>query len=718
MSLFKETDLFNANRVLEGNEDLPGRIVTKIPYTPAAAAQVNTAIAADTHLKSRDSLTLSADASSVDDYYNGYIITLSKYSSLTGKQIVQTRIIEDYLGASRQVIIKDVWDAALTPQIGDSISITPPYCDKRVSINSAMQTMDYLTSVTYGKGLHFSKDLNLSSFKESAQLCDAQSNVTINYTSGVAPAIAQVYRWPATGNILWQGRVIAAAAGYAEFDLIIGKLSNGWNNWKNYAVDELVYSGTRLYKTVASGVKIADPVHVTGVVDGLEYLAAGPTLTSSTGGTALTLAFDGNPVRANKNGTRISGYSLYDCDEVNYWRYLGWDEFNQRYVTRHQTNLSIDTSLPLFENTNSLLEHYGGILRYSSGQYFLNIEEPSDTISNSDSEVRNITSDHIIGKIRLSDEGTRGAFNSLTASFPDPANKFEARNISFFNSEFLKSDRNVPKKGSISVPGITNYYNTRILADKFLNKSRFGLSISFNMSPRGLLLLAGTVIQLQYPRYGWVNKKFRISALTHQEDTTVDIVAEEYDDSFYAISKLSRQSGTTGDAGGITTTIGSPTNLVASSIDAGDEVYSGVEISWTNNPGANTRNVYTELYSSVSTSLYLTVNTIASNVLTSTIAHQLAIGEIVTAKTTINGLQVDKIYYIKDVLSTTQFSLSETKGGPIKALTNGVSLGAIIQTGNLIATLPIPTNSYVDVFGGIDSRVIKYYWVRHKIIQI
>lgn len=229
--------------------------------------------------------------------------------------------------------------------------------------------------------------------------------------------------------------------------------------------------------------------------------------------------------------------------------------------------------------------------------------------------------------------------------------------------------------------------------------------------------MSGVIIQLQYPRYGWVDKKFRITSLTHQEDCTVDIVAEEYDDSFYVLSKLSKQAGTGAGGTGSITAIGAPTDLKATSTDTGDETYSGVSVTWTNNPAANTSNVYTELYSSVSSKLYLTINTISGNTLTSSVPHELKPGELITSQVGINGLELGKSYFVLATPSTTQFTLSETRGGPIKALTNGSDLGAIVQTASLIATLPTPTNSFVDVFGGIDGRVVKYYWVRHKVIR-
>ena len=60
----------------------------------------------------------------------------------------------------------------------------------------------------------------------------------------------------------------------------------------------------------------------------------------------------------------------------------------------------------------------------------------------------------------------------------------------------------VPKKGNFQAPYVTNYYNARINAKQYLDQSRFGLKINFTMGPKGLLLLAGEVIRVTYPRSG------------------------------------------------------------------------------------------------------------------------------------------------------------------------------------------------------------------------
>jgi hypothetical protein len=708
---------FFGNAVLVGTVSSTA-LITKYAWT-AAGPSATAAIMKN--LVRRNIITLPSTASSINDFYDGFLVTLTRVDPVTGKKTVQTNKIIDYNGANRIATIDGLWDYGRHPKVGDIVSLTPAYADARVSINPAIQLMDYISSTTYGRGLDVQKDLNFSSWLSSAQYCDGQSNITVQTTGGSLPSAADVYKYPATGNIIWQGQVVGIEGDYTEFTNVLGKLTNFWNNWKSYNLNELVYADSNIYLVTTAGVKNTKPTHTSGTTAGLQFLSSiNLTKVSGAGPSSLPLVTNGNPVRALKNGSTISGYSLYDSDGVNYFRLLGWDEASQRYVTRHQTNLIIDTSVPLFDNVNSFLEHFGGIMRYTGGQYYLEVEQTAGSISNNQNEAYNITSDHIIGKIRLIDDGIKNAYNSLTAAYLDPGNKFESRNISFFNSDYLKADRNVPKKGNLSIPGITNYYNTRILADKYLNKSRFGLAISFNMVPRGEILLAGRVIQLQYPRYGWVDKKFRINTLTHQEDCSVDIVATEYDDSFYSISNITKQAGT-GLSGneGYSTSIASPTNLIATNTTNGTEDILGIQLFWDNNPTLNgNKNAYTEIYASYSPNLFLTITNIASNVLTSSIAHGLKINEPITITSGGGpGLGVDQTYYISTIPTTTTFTLSLAKGGTILGLTNDSSPVLIMNTARLIDTLPVSTNTYVDIVSGVDSRIQKYYWLRHKVLR-
>lgn len=749
-------------------------------YTSAAYGAEATALGTTTgqagnlYIASKNTVKLPTSANSSDTYYVGDNIEITRYIAGTGKLITQSAVISSYDGANQVAAIDGIWD--FIPVASDYVRIYPKYSDRRVSTNPAIQTLDYITSETYGKGLDYTNDLDLPSWTESARKCDTRSDVTVLTTAGTA-AVGDVYKYPATGNILWQGTVSSISGSYIKFTNVIGKLTNKWNSWKSWKQNEVVYnSAGSLFIVNTAGVyanaQTTWDTTPTAAPSGMTSTLTPFVLTKvsgNAGSTNLSPTTLGNPIKAlNADGQTISGYSIYDCDDVNYWRMSGWDEHAQRYVTRNQCNITIDTSLPLFDNINALLDHYNGILRYTAGKYYLDVEEIDSyeyfsTLPSSNNyigrsillttnnrryrynesnawelDIRTITVDDIIGKIQLSDEGTRSAFNSLTASFADPANKFEPRNVSFFNSDYLKTDRNVFKKGNLSVPGITNYYNTRLLADSFLNKSRFGLTISMTIRPSGFLLLAGTIIQVIYPRYDWTapGKNFRVESVNYQPDGLVDIVAKEYDDSFYTLANIKRVAGTGATTVPTTSTPSGPTNLIVTSADTLDELLNGVELFWDNDPSINeSSNAFTEVYASLSPHLYVTVTGINggsvvinsapyTDVLTTSSAHGLTPGmpiypesNYAPSTTEINS---EEIYYVLATPSATTFTLSSTKNGttPVN-LSTGTGLALKIRTATLIGTVPVPIRSYVDsVVNDGTQRVEKYYWVRHRINRV
>jgi hypothetical protein len=409
--------------------------VTSTSLTSVSPANIYSSetLPAGAKLASVNTIRLPSTASSVDDTYSGDTIEVVRFNAASGRSNVQTAEIIAYNGATRIATIDTIWTSI--PKVGDTVNIYPRYADRRVSINPVIQTLDYMTAKTYGRGLDVNRDINLPSVITTANKCDVRSNVSVGSNSSAS--VGAIYRYPATGNIIWQGSVVESVSGkfasnIVTFTDIIGKLTNKWNSWKSWELSQLVYHETRVYRVATVGVKTTAPTHTSGTVNGLTYVSS-VTLTkvSGTGTNLLLPSTSGNPVFNEKEGRKIAGYSIYDSDDIDYWRLCGWDGHDQRYVTRYQTNIQIDTSVPLFDNVNGMLEHFNGILRYTSGQYYMDLEEAAPTISGTSStdNIRIVTADDIIGKIQLSDEGVRSSFNSITAAFADPSNKFEARTL-------------------------------------------------------------------------------------------------------------------------------------------------------------------------------------------------------------------------------------------------------------------------------------------------
>jgi len=481
--------------------------------------------------------------------------------------------------------------------------------DLRVSLNPAAQLLDYLTNKRYGKGL-VASDLDLASFAFVARECDTNSDITVITTS--AATVGDYYTYT-SGPTYFRGKVLSSTSRtvnsttYYEtvFTDVIGKLGTRYRVWKasagGYSQNELVWTPDgNLYKW---GTGNSLPSTAAGTISLTQESGTGPASlnleTNTTNDSDYELYnFDGNClVKSFTEDGKFggSGYSLYDADDVIYWRYMGWDHPHQRYATRHQLNTVIDTSVPLFDNINAMLSQFNGILRYENGKYVLDLKTKAPTLEAD----RTIEEQDIIGEILLEDSGIKSSFNGITLNFSDPANKFASRSVELTDSTYLKRDKGIPKKGSVNVSDITNYYTARMQATQYLKESRNSLGISFTMVPRGLKLLAGTIIKLNYSRFGWVNKYFRIENLTFEEDCLVKVDASEHNDDAYLITKevsltASTYKGSSQQPDRTLSTPGAPTSLSYTITNNGETVI----LSWTNNADFVDGTWQTEIYRS------------------------------------------------------------------------------------------------------------------------
>jgi len=480
----------------------------------------------------KNAIHLPNTAKGISNYYIGNTIVLTDNTGSV--PYIQERKIIDYDGSTKVALVDSPWDYSHQPNTTDTYSVGS-IGDRRVTINPAMQLLDYMTNIRYGKGLDLDKDINLPAFINAARECDTRSDITIAVGATAPINENEVWEYPNTGTLQWRGTVksVTTLGGLKQvvFTDVIGKLGTKWNSYRTFASGELYWWNGRVYS--GSGSNVPNEPTASGA---LSTVTIGRRDTSETLSIDITKASaNGNPLV--KEYTDItgdytqSGYSLYDGDDVKYWRYIGWDDPTQRNVTRHQMNQVVDTKAPIFDNINNMLTQFNGILRYSAGKYELAIKGKKGTID----VAERISEDDIVGTIKLSDKGLKNSKNFVSTSIIDPNNKFEGRSVSFFNSIYLKEDKGVQKKGQFSLPGITNYYNARFNIKQYLDESRYGLEIQFTMAPRGLLLLAGSIIELTYPRFGYNGKAFRITNLNFKKDGLVDVTADEHNDGAYVV---------------------------------------------------------------------------------------------------------------------------------------------------------------------------------------
>ena len=531
------------------------------------------------------------DLSSVSE-----INAITSASDITGQflEIIETgekREITAFGTTSKKVTVASPF--MFPPQSNNTFKITGSGRDLRAGNNPAMQLLDYLTDDIYGKGLDLDDDIDLSSFISSAKLCDTRSDVKVKLTSGT-PTIGNRYIFNPNNfsgiNVPFSGKAKSynSATKEVTFTEVSGKLLHEYNNYRVYEKGDVIYSADpatgapslNTYVNNTPGTVPQDPADssVVGRTSFLTNISGGSNISLSDGSTTLVI-----------DKSVLPEYEIYDSDFIKYWRYLGWEHHHQRWVTRHQTNFEIDTTSSVFANVNMMLSHFNGILSYEKGKYELNVETQESTPASSNSfngvnysENVNpyyIEKSDIIGDIKLTDNSLKNAKNVIQAQISDPAINYNNRNVTFLNADYLKADRNVRKTMSVPYTGITNYYNGRINAERFLTETRFGKEVTFTVGQKGLLLKPGQIISLNYEPFNFTNKLFRIVNLNFQANCTVSIKATEYDDAPYIISAQRKNKIYSEDTGVnvILKPPGSPTNLSISTTKPGY-----FAISWTN----------------------------------------------------------------------------------------------------------------------------------------
>ena len=568
-----------------------------------------------TTVTSADQIQLASGASSSDDAYNGLEIELTKTSTNTeGATEKQTfkRTIADYDGTTKIATVGEPWVEEGFPEAGDTYKVLQNNAikDRRVSINPAIQLLDYMSAKTYGKDLDINVDISLADFLLAARTCDSRGTQTVTLSSSASVTAGDRYVLTSDGaapsnsnSIIWMGRVKTSSSGTSVvFEECFGKPTKSFMNGShNYQVGDMIYGRGGYFRVSSAGYITSEPTYN---LTNYPIYKLGTSSSISLGRQAQSGTTGGyiNPV----------DYSLYDADFVKYWRYLGWDDHHQRYVTRHQCNGVVDTATSVFSNIQGFLTQFNGMLSFEAGKYVLRIQTETDTISSTkitsanasshsgytkgvEKNPRYIREEDIIGPLKISDLGPSKSFNTVSGSVIDPANKFNGRSVSFYDSNYLQADKNVIKSGNLSQPAISNYFNARINVENYLRKSRFGMKVTFKLGPKSLLLLAGDTIAIEHDRFfgELTNPKiFRITNINFNEDCTANITAEEYDDSFYTISSPRLPSVLSQDQrSGIVASPNAPSALQATAGAVGV-----ISLSWSNASGLSRSSMFTEIW--------------------------------------------------------------------------------------------------------------------------
>jgi hypothetical protein len=246
-----------------------------------------------------------------------------------------------------------------------------------------------------------------------------------------------------------------------------------------------------------------------------------------------------------------------DLCDTNVTPYSGGTDINL-----FETNIVLDTEQKLIDNVRELLNPMRAIFTYTQGKYFLIIE-------NTGSSQLSLTSDNIIGGIKIFGEKKNTKYNRVIGTFVNPDKEWQEDTVSFPPADdsglpaedqyatLLAQDNGTNLEGNFSFQGITNPYQAEELCEIVLKRSRNALAVEVICTSEALNLTIGDLVDLTYTTGGFSSKLFRVYGLTINSDSTVSLKLIEHQDNFYTWSEKA-EAPTIAD-----TTLPNPNNVQA-----------------------------------------------------------------------------------------------------------------------------------------------------------
>jgi hypothetical protein len=203
------------------------------------------------------------------------------------------------------------------------------------------------------------------------------------------------------------------------------------------------------------------------------------------------------------------------------------------------TNITIDTSKKMLDNTKALLECCRGYLPYTNGRYALKLEAAVST-----SGLFEVNDMMIIGKITLSSNNKSNTYNRAEVSFSNEREEYETDVRTYENTAYITEDEGEVLEIKHNSPGITDEERAYDQARLLVERSRKQMKLQFQGTAELQQLEAGDIFKFthQYvlaPQsaddYMYNEGLFRVLQLKVNWDQTVTVTAVEHDNSLYNV---------------------------------------------------------------------------------------------------------------------------------------------------------------------------------------
>ena len=213
------------------------------------------------------------------------------------------------------------------------------------------------------------------------------------------------------------------------------------------------------------------------------------------------------------------------------------------------TNFVLDTGRKVIDNLRELIKGCRGFLPFTQGKYKLIIETTG-------SASITLTEDNIIGGYVLSSPDKNSKFNRVIVSYINPARSFQVDQAQFpplddsslpsadQHSTMKTVDGGVLLEGRFEFPTLTSTYQAEEMAEIILRRSREALELQITADFNAYDLSIGEIVNITHASLGFSSKAFRVTAITFNEDYTIDLNLVEYQASHYTWASKQQVSST------------------------------------------------------------------------------------------------------------------------------------------------------------------------------
>lgn len=199
---------------------------------------------------------------------------------------------------------------------------------------------------------------------------------------------------------------------------------------------------------------------------------------------------------------------------------------------RYELNGVIQTENRLIDTLDLMAKSFNAImLRTGAGLYQPLIIGPK-------AATFTINEDIILpNSVKLIRDGIRQKYNRAEVQFRNPGTDWEIDTAIYVNSEALALDGR-EQTLQLDLPFTTNRTTAMQIGQIAVLQSRLDRKLEMKLFSHAITCAVGDVVSVSYKLLNYVNKPFRLMAMTQNVDATVNVTLEEYDPDVYTLGAV------------------------------------------------------------------------------------------------------------------------------------------------------------------------------------